>query len=323
MAERVRVVVVTALLFVWVQASYADPFSQFQVTASATPDRLSAKILDPITVVVSVEAPSDVNVVFPELSQTIGPFELISINDIAPVPLLDGDRVVARQWARSIMIQSIKTGEHVFPSLEIGYRVSDTSDAITGVVRTQPISIQIASVLSEVDSQEVTRPLKDTLPVEPTSENLATKTTMGIVGAFSVFVLFWIWLRRRDRHRTPEQWLTAALAKIQSERDQKPTETLSTLSQVATVARDYILLREEGGVKAKTSTEVAEIVRQSSSIPESVRNSLVSILLESDQWKFSGKVVSTDELQTKLDDAVACLKQLSEYATQVRKRVTV
>ncbi|MFG0287847.1 MAG: hypothetical protein ACF8CQ_06730, partial [Rhodopirellula sp. JB044] len=113
--------------------------------------RESIAIADPFTIRVEVSASVGTRVVFEEMGEAIGPFDILDLNDVEDVPVADSDE---RLWVRTMRLETLQVGLQTVPPVsvrlvpEVAY-VSDGDDsgADVGLIRTLPVEIVVRSVL--------------------------------------------------------------------------------------------------------------------------------------------------------------------------------
>ncbi|EMI20442.1 hypothetical protein RMSM_02617 [Rhodopirellula maiorica SM1] len=282
------------------------------VDVNASVDRNDALLLDPIKLTVTVTAPVDAEIEFPPTPETIGPFDVVSVDDMPSVPVLDDADSATRRWTRRMTLETLAVGEQTIPAIEIRYVLRDAATAESGLLRTKPIPIQINSVLSSDDTPKAFRQMKPSLPIEP--EAKATPVHWGMIAsALVAFALLAIAMkRRRKRTVTPKQWASRRVAALELRQQANEIDNRSAYLELAEIARDYVIAREGLNPSVMTTDEVTRYVTSKSSLPSETQKRLVAWLVDAEQTKFAPPQFASTEMTRKVQEAKSFVHELLE-----------
>jgi hypothetical protein len=159
-----------------------------QVDASL--DTAAMRIGDPLTLTLSVRSDPGETVRFPDLVQSIGKFEQISIGP--PQRYEEGSGAVLER--RSFRITTFETGRQEVPALPF---VVMRADGKVDTLLTRALAVQVRSLLADTTASEV-RPLKDLIGAPRLWHRLALWALLGLAVLAGLYYLWRRYLKRRD-----------------------------------------------------------------------------------------------------------------------------
>ncbi|EMI57029.1 DUF4381 domain-containing protein [Rhodopirellula sallentina] len=186
--------------------------------------RQSIAIADPFTIRIEVAAPVGTRVVFEDVGETIGSFDILDVNDLGDMPVADsGDRL----WVRTMRLETLQVGLQTVPPISVrlvpvGLDVSDDDDseADVRVIRTQPVEIEVRSIL-QPDEQSTLETYRDIVGEIETPSNQDQESELGwvswLIGLACVVAaaVLWAWYRRHD---SSQRWCRDRLGELQRQR---------------------------------------------------------------------------------------------------------
>ncbi|MFG0288333.1 MAG: hypothetical protein ACF8CQ_09165, partial [Rhodopirellula sp. JB044] len=276
--------------------------------------RESIAIADPFTIRVEVSAPVGTRVVFEEMGEAIGPFDILDVNDLEDVPVADSDE---RLWARTMRLETLQVGlQTVSPvSVRLVPADADVSDgddsgADVRVIRTQPVEIEVRSVLQpdEQSTPESYRDIVGELETPPTQD---PKSELGwvswLVGLACVVsaTALWVWYRRRD---PSQRWCRDRLGELRSQRIENASGYVEASELLKRVLHVHLMGRSGLTTSVVSTSRVLESLETRGYSGKQLQT-LRHVLSVADRVKFDSRAeqnVSNEEintLQTAIDDA--------------------
>lgn len=332
-------------LLVMVQLCFAQPAPALQpptlpagveIKIQAQPQK--ATVGDPIQIDLDISLPKGYQAILPKIGSQLGDFAIIQYYPGPDVPSASGPQAAppagagtpareatpAHHKAR-IVAALYKTGDFEFPSVEIALRTPDGK----GIkVSSQPVKVQILSVLSGKDSQ--LKALKKQAEIQE-----PVRWLLWIATGFLLLILaalaWWLYQRRRPAFQTPSQPQVDPLVLAEADlRDLIGRGLLeSGFVKQFYVGLSYIVKRilEAGyGIKTveKTTSEIMEELHRGPAAPEAAENlrRIESVLFGCDLVKFAkyvpSRVESNDSITSALQilGSVKKLKSASPVAGQ-------
>ncbi|WP_442509725.1 hypothetical protein SH528x_001316 [Novipirellula sp. SH528] len=286
-----------------------------EVHVNATVNRTDALLLDPIELTVTVTAPVDAEIEFPPAAETVGPFDVVAVEDLPSIPVLDDAHPGKRRWTRRMKLETLEVGEQTIPAIEIRYVLRDAAASQTGLLRSEPIPIQIKSVLTSDDNPKAYRPMKTALPIasQPEATPVHWPTIAGGLIALA-FVAFLV-KRRMKKTVTPKQWASRRLASLEQRQQAGQIDDRSAYLELAEIARDFVIAREGRNPAVMTTDEVVRFVTTKSSLSSEYQNRLSAWLMDVEQTKFAPHRFASSEMNQKIQDAKDFVHELLERSS--------
>lgn len=242
------------------------------VELSASVDRNEIQIADPFELEIKLLAPAGTTVLFPMLEKTLGPFEILEIQEKSDVPVAGGP-VENRLWSRKLILETIETGQLQIPSVEV---TTTQTGQPNKILRTERLLIQVGSVTEPATDLTKFNDIADLHDVDVPKESRRWIWVAYGVATAALFAACMILLVTRKRKSiTLTDW---ALRRL--------NET-SDVSQAESIVRQVI---EERFQFAATSLPVEQIEAElkQHSVAESELNNLRELLQLSEKSKFGG-----------------------------------
>lgn len=135
----------------------------------------SVQVAEPFSLELIVTAPAGSKVTFPSAGKNLDDFDVLATHDLFDVP--DVEAVNARTWTRRMTLESIVTGNlHISP-----IEIQINGDAGSQVIRSNPITVQVVSVLEDRSDPSKFRDIQPVvdLTVSAPASNAWVWWTMG------------------------------------------------------------------------------------------------------------------------------------------------
>ncbi|MEM7784283.1 MAG: hypothetical protein AAF623_13095 [Planctomycetota bacterium] len=248
-------------------------------------DRNEVGIADPFQIEIIVKAPTGTNVSFPAQQSMLGPFEVIKESDDWNVP--DPDRPLdLKNWTRRFELETLDTGKLEFPSYEV---VVTELGQDSRVIRTDPISIDVKSLVEPKSDPAQFQDIADLQDVEVNMSAASTDSVWWIIGgvgsAVIVFGLATVWiLFRKPMPIGPGEWALQTLAVTDSEDHRSIEETV----------RQYLKERFQFSARSSSIDQIRrQVVDQTER--DTIATDLEAWLLEIEKIRFGGLATTSPE----------------------------
>jgi hypothetical protein len=121
------------------QAAPLSPVEQHKslgaVHLTLTADRPSMGLMDTLQLTLTIAAPPEVRITLPDVTKTLGPFEVMQHRTTGPLSLTPQ----TQQWQREYSLAVTASGSLTVPSLTVQIQGDDTTQPLT----TDPLSITV------------------------------------------------------------------------------------------------------------------------------------------------------------------------------------
>lgn len=179
-----------------VEESLEQHVAEGNVIVTLAADRRRMGMADQLRLTLSVTAPSDTGVIFPEIFDRLGPF-LVRNDFTADPEILDAQ---LRQWKREYLLEVEEVGDLAIPPLTVTLvEEGAAEDAAPQQLTTEPFQIVVTSILPE--GADLKKPKDIAPPVELAWRGLPVWAWIAIAAALVLLVLAILWWRRARRRR--------------------------------------------------------------------------------------------------------------------------
>ena len=278
------------------------PSQADEIELDAKVSRSKIQIADPIELEIRVLAPAGSKVSFPPTTETLGRFEVLSSDEKSDVPASDRDEN-RRLWMRSLALETFETGQLEIPAIEVIVKEPGQAEQI---LRTQPIAINVASVIEPAADLTKFKDIADVHDVEvPVSSSFhwawIASSVAGLAIGFSGVVFFLT--RRKNATASAKDW---ALRKLNDARE---------LIEAETIVRQFV---EEKFEFPATSLPAAQVLAelQTRDVDDSLLQNVQELLRTSERSKFGGLDLPDSEANRLLDLATRIVETLDEAGEQ-------
>lgn len=289
-----------------IEESLEQHVAEGNVIVTLAADRRSMGMADQLRLTLSVTAPSDTGVIFPEIFDRLGPF-LVRNDFTADPEVLDAQ---LRQWKREYLLEVEEIGELTIPPLTITLaEVGAAEDAEPQQLTTEPFQIVVTSILPE--GADLKKPKDIAPPVELAWRGLPVWAWIAIAAALVLLVLAFLWWRRARRRRLlrgepgqPAHGLAlAALDRLQNDDLIAQQRIEEFYVRVSGILRHYIEWRFGLRAPEQTTEEFLDAMLVAGGPIAAHRDLLSAFLEHCDLVKFARHQPATDDMQNALQRA--------------------
>ncbi|WP_146594578.1 protein BatD [Novipirellula galeiformis] len=273
-------------------------------------DRTTTKVLEPIVLTLAVVAPVDSEIDFHDAPETLGAFQVVGVTDSPGLPLLGDANRGQRRWTRRLVLETLQVGEQEIPSIEVTYTAGDSAASKPRVLRTQPMTIQVESVLTGDDQPHAFRPMKDKMVVPPpqkSSRSIAGILTIAVLGLGLLAIVIRLQFRKRA---TASAVALQRLSALDARRNSSEFDPKWSYVELAGIARDFVISRDGMNPLVMTTDEVIRYITTECSISADLQTPLVELLLQADQFKFAPHRSDGAEMAEKVKHAERLVREL-------------
>jgi hypothetical protein len=287
-------------------------FSDGPVKLTANIDKTTARVVEPIYLVLEVEAPSGTRVEMPASFDQLGDFDVRHIERANDIPA--AEKPETRTWILRLTLESIKTGQLTIPPLEAHYTLDANSTAFK-TLATAPIPVHIASVLENRAEPTRFRDIKPTIDVPvpvPVSRRWIAWTCGGAAAAATALYLVMAVVKRRRNGLTPAAWAVATLEELE-QLDAKTQGPESLFNEVVDVIREYVELEFAVPMLPRTTREVLAEIPSEVGLPEKACKRLEWLAKVADQIKFARLGIGEEHVQRAFAQAKAFIAECEAH----------
>lgn len=303
-----------------VEESLEQHVVEGNVIVTLAADRRSMGMADQLRVILSVTASPDVDVIFPEVFDRLGPF-LVNNHFTAEPETLDTQ---IRQWRQEYLLEVGEVGELDIPPLTVTlFQEGDAEDAEPQQLSTEPYRVVVTSILPE--GADLKKPKDIAPPVELAWRGLPIWAWVVIAAALVLVVLTILWWRRTRRRRllrgAPSQpahvLALAALDRLQSD----DLITLQRIEEfyvrVSGILRHYIEWRFGLRAPEQTTEEFLDAMLVAGGPIAEHRDLLSAFLEHCDLVKFARHQPVPDDMHNALQRARDFVEQTADPESRV------
>tara|TARA_R110002049_G_scaffold47902_1_gene138327 strand:+ start:6385 stop:7392 length:1008 start_codon:yes stop_codon:yes gene_type:complete len=258
------------------------------VVAIVELEKASVLIAESAKLTIHVDAPVGSSIRFPEVTDQLGSFDVITADQWSAIPL-DGQSS-RRRWTMTLEIESLETGTQKTPEILIQYDLPEP--ATNGIIRIEPIELVVQSVLPESESSDITQIREIKGPVDPDQSSSRTSIASVVwiaTAALSGLLFFWVWRIRRKRRQLPlDVWAKREIAAIRRRGDHTVDQNHRLHSQLVDVLRQYVTERFSIDAGSMSSTEILAALRSIDRVSDDQTQAIRVILEQADQARFAG-----------------------------------
>ncbi|TWU25863.1 hypothetical protein [Bythopirellula polymerisocia] len=277
---------------------------QGPVTLSVSVDKVVAQVVDPVQLVLEVTAPQGTHVEMPRLPEKLGDFEVRDSETLRDIPRAENAN--DRLWILKATLETIKTGSVEIPSLDVHFSTLENA-TVFETVQSQPIEIQITSVLEDRSDPTKFRDIKDVVDVavpEESSNAWVVWTVAGVSIAAAV-ALAAVLLTRRNRGPTPAAWALAQIEDLQQLLSDSSADPELTYNELVNVVREFFEYEYNVPTLTRTSHEFLLEAAKTVQLGDTPRQRLASLMAVADDIKFACHGVDNQQLQQAFEDVKA------------------
>jgi hypothetical protein len=288
------------------------------VKLTARADKGTARVAEPIQLVLEVEAPRGARIELPPKVNRLGDFEVRhseQTNDIPSATAAD-----KREWILRASLESIKTGELSVPALEIHY-TTDANASTFKTLSTAPIPVQITSVLENRADPTRFHDIKQTVDVpvpETASRTWIAWTCGGIITVIAGLLLFAALIKRRRRGPSPAAWALDSIEELE-QLDVSHTGPETVFNEVVDVVREFFELEFNVPTLPRTTRECLAEASGEVGLTDIARKRLEWLASVADEIKFARLGVGEQHLQHAFAQAKAFIAECEAHRVAMTK----
>lgn len=326
---RGRLVAITAALTVLLplvalaRASNSDAHATVvrdgSVKITVRVDKVTARVADPIQVVVEVVAPKGTHVELPQLQHKWGDFDICSSKRVSDLPMAKS--IGERLWILRMTLETIKSGDLTLPPLDVHYAL-DSQLKTYESLHTPPIRIHIVSVLEHRVDPAKFRDIKGTVDVvmpESTSYTWLMWTPVGAVIA-ALLMLATGWLAKRNRGLSPAAWARFQIAELRQLQADGATTAESLYNELADVVRQFFALEFDVPALTQTTSEFLTEVADTVGLGETPHRQLSALVQLAEDVKFAGLTVNEHQLRQAFENATAIVEACEQRRSALERK---
>ncbi len=248
----------------------------------------------------------------PQLPRQWGEFVVHGVEMSKNIP--SSESANERRWLLRSRLDTIKTGDHTIPSIEVQY-LADAKAATFKTVRSQPIPIRITSVLESRADPTKFRDIKDTvdLPVPEVHSYAWIGWTAAGTGSFMAFGLLTVLFARRNRGPSPATWALAQIANLEQLRAGNAADAESIYNELVNVVSEFFELEFHVPTLSRTSREFLTQAAHEVGLAEKPRKRLALLASMADKIKFARLSVGDEQIRQALEHAKAFVQECEQH----------
>jgi hypothetical protein len=281
-------------------------------------DKGTARVAEPINLLLEVEAPPGTRLEMPAKMNRLGEFDVRRMEQSNDFPSANG--ADKRTWILRATLESIKTGALEVPALEVHY-TTDAKSSTFKTLSTAQIPIHITSVLENRADPTRFRDIKQTVDVrvpEKPSRTWILWTGGGIASAVAGLLLIVTVVRRRQRRPSPAAWAIETIKALE-QLNVSQTGAEALFNEVVDVLREFFELEFNVPTLPKTTREFLADASLEVGLPEIARKRLEWIASVADEIKFARLAVGEQHLVHAFAQARAFVAECEAYRLATTK----
>jgi hypothetical protein len=267
----------------------------------------TARVAEPLTLDLTVTAPTGSKVRFPAIGESFGDFDVIDQTDRPDVPA--DDQSNNRTWMRHFTLESLVTGNLEIPALEI--QVHHDSESIA--LKSDAIPVRILSVLEDRADPMKFRDIQTVLDVSvptPVSRTWIWWTIGGTAGLGAIALVLTT-LKKRRTWMTPDTWAKREFDQLRNSEMLRNTDSAGVTEQITTILRDYLELKFNIAAPVQTTHELLQSFETTGILIAATAEKYAELFQTADLTRFAGLRLSATKLQQTIDDAERLIEQTS------------
>jgi hypothetical protein len=281
-------------------------------------DKTTARVADPINLVLEVDAPKGARVELPAKTERLGEFEVRRSDRTSDIP--SAQQTDGRSWILRLTLESIKTGALTVPPMEIHY-TTDAKSMDFKTLSTKPITVQITSVLEHRADPTKFRDIKQTVDIPVPAELSRTWVAWVCGGAAGTIVLALMHLivKRRRRGLAPAAWALASIEELERVDIKQAAGPDAVFNEVGDVVREYFELEFQVPAVERTTREFLAEATDEVALPEVTSKRLTWLASVADEIKFARLGVGEEHLRHAFAQAKAFISECESHRSATMK----
>lgn len=273
------------------------------VKVTATLEKGTAQIAEPVSLTLTVDVPESVLVTLPQDQPQLGTFNVLSATDTTDIPTAAG-----RQWVRRYQLESLTPGEQTVPPISIAYSDQRTASPTSDLAQSPAMNVMITSALEGTPDPLQFRDIKGVvdLPVQETPNNAWLYWSVGSGACLALAgAALLIWPSRSSQLSAKDRAL-AQLAELKRADLLQSGQTELFYVRLTNIVRHYVENQFAIAAPKLTTDEFLEAAVSSSQLDDQQRGMLRVFLSLADLVKFA-------QFQPGGDDANLAIERASQF----------
>lgn len=255
------------------------------VSATATLDRATITVGDPLILTVVADAEAGYQVSDPRIAQNVGDVEVLEVLASQRSTRPAG----VTRWTFRYRVTAWMVGDVEVPPIEVAYL---GPNGTAGVASTTPLILHVATVIRDGEDTSDIKPLKPQveLPAALLSKVARLLLGLGAAVAFTALagLIFWLLLRRRDlaveEQLTPVQRALRELDQLAEQRLPEQGKTAEHYARLSGSLRRYVV--ERFGVEPGRTSRELRAAMERAGVDRTQAAAIYDILREGDEVRF-------------------------------------
>jgi hypothetical protein len=282
-------------------------------------DKTTARVADPINLVLEVDAPKGARVELPAKTERLGEFDVRRADRTTDIP--SAHQTDERSWILRLTLESIKTGALTVPPMEIHY-TTDAASTDFKSLSTKPITVQITSVLEHRADPTKFRDIKQTVDIPVPAEASRTWAAWACGGAAGAVVLALgalLVMKRRRRGLAPAAWALESIEELERVDVKQTAGADAVFNEVVDVVRGYFELEFQVPAMERTTREFLAQAADEVGLPEVASKRMTWLASVADEIKFARLGVGEEHLQHAFAQAKAFIHECEAHRSATMK----
>jgi hypothetical protein len=304
------------------QAAPIQPVEQSKslgaILLTLTADRPSMGLTDTLKLTLTITAPPEVRIMLPDVTKTLGPFEIVQHHTTGPLSLTPQ----TQQWQREYILAVTASGSLTVPSLTVQVQEGDTTQPLA----TDPLSITVTSLVPADADLSVVRDIVPPVPLVRREMPPWVWRAAGGLAGVGLLASGWWWYRRRRRAavmpvvQRPAHLLALAALEHLQRQDLIGQERIEEFYvRVSTILRRYVELRFGLRAPEQTTEEFLVSTLATGGLLAAHRDLLEAFLQHCDLVKFARHRPTPSAMEETFESA----KTFVEHTADMHVLVTV
>jgi hypothetical protein len=277
-------------------------------------DRQTMGLTDRLHVTLALEAPVEITVTLPELTDRLGPFLVLHQTPSSSQPTAPQ----RQRWQRDYTLAAENVGDQLLPALTVSFQDANaTQDAARQSLHTEPLTITVTTVLP--DDADVTAPKDVAPPVALRRHGVAAWVWIVLAIVLGLAGLVAVWYRtRRTRRVAPAPPQPAhvlaleALQRLQRQDLIAQQRIEAYYVRLSTILRRYVEWRFHLRAPEQTTEEFLAAVLATGGLIATHRELLGTFLQHCDLVKFAQHRPSSEDMHQAWNSARDFVQQTAD-----------
>jgi hypothetical protein len=289
------------------------------VKVTARISAASARVAEPIQIVLEVDAPRGARIELPAKADRLGDFEVRHSERTVDIP--SATQADKRSWIVRSTVESIKTGDLTIPAFDVHYTL-DASDSTFKTISTSPLKVRIASVLENRADPTKFHDIKQAVDV-PVPEIASRSWIAWVCGGAGAAVVAGLLLlaivKRRRRGPAPAAWALASIEELEKVDLSQTTGVEAMFNEVVDIVREYFEIEFNVPTLSRTAREFLAEVLDEVGLPEVASKRLSWLASVADEIKFARLGVGEEHLKHAFAQAKAFVNECEAHRRATMK----